>query len=134
MKRYFNCIELFIVIAVIATIMAVMIPAAVRKAPEKSRHAKCKQNLKIIGSTIAVRYEKFYKPQPMPVKALDYVQQTDFGGLLKDSNLNCSAGGKTYIWLTETYTHSAEKKLAGDSDNHDKMPHRYAVYEDGHVE
>jgi Tfp pilus assembly protein PilE len=133
-KRHFNCIELFIVIAVIGTLMALMIPAAVRKAPEKAKQAHCKSKLKAVGNAVASHYEQFREPQKMPVTALDYVRETDFNKKLKGLKLTCPAGGNRYIWLTDTYTLDANKKLAGDSSNHTKLPHRFAVFEDGHVE
>ena len=132
MKRKFTMIELFILICIIATLAALIVPVPTTHRA-KAKIMKCKANLKQIHSEVLLYQNE--KSDLLPflsknsaIESADYLN-------LDDSLIICPTEGvNSYFWQTNEFSGKAESPLAADSVKHQIYPFIFTVYQDGHVE
>jgi prepilin-type N-terminal cleavage/methylation domain-containing protein/prepilin-type processing-associated H-X9-DG protein len=84
-KIKFTLIELLIVIAIIAILASLLLPA-LRRAKETAKSIQCKNNLKQIGLAMAV-YESDFSVMPAPYYYLNAGTPRYWGGILMDAGI-----------------------------------------------
>ncbi len=133
MKNRFTSIELLVVIVVALIFISLVVPGYHGSARGKAMHARCKSNLKQIGTTVAVY---FYDGDLLHIPVEKY-SLVDAGEEyeMDPNTIKCPITETRYIWFSDgEYKGAANIPLAGDSVAHIKKPAGYTVYQDGHVE
>jgi prepilin-type N-terminal cleavage/methylation domain-containing protein len=141
MRRGFSLVELLVSIAIIASLVALLLPA-VHTARESARVTQCKNNLHQFGIEIESgvlscgRIPLVLKGEPKPHwKCPKGVEHSDW-----NSNYNQPRRGQTHIYYTEQLGRpSSEIVLVEDlmpwhGTSEEYGGYRLAVFLDGHVE
>lgn len=135
MKRGFTLIELLVVVAVIAILMAVLLPS-LNTARRSSRTVYCANLLRQIGQ-ISAMYADENNDRFLPVTEINggvrglWYSHVYIRGEMKDSNLTPLAGFSTYVneyrWPRRWVCPEATYLLAG-ADKPDQYNDKYGFY------
>jgi type II secretory pathway pseudopilin PulG len=133
MKRQnFTLTELAVVVLVILTLMAMILPGRGRARDCGGAESRCKSNLKQIGTTVATYFSDGIQTH-LPVQMNSIINK---GGPMGMDDFTCPSTKESYHWFTEPvrYTGSATAVLAGESKKHERVKFIFKVFQDGHVQ